>query len=821
MARLSIFNKFGERLETHSLTESFRAWMLANVPTYKAATRHPFSTTLNGEPWPSNDHDRGLTSFDDIALTIEPQDPWTITAIVFSTLAVGYSLYVASQIPSGYQDSTPDGNSIYSANVKVNRAKPNGIIREVAGDVPLYPDLICPVHRYYVGHQEFTLLNLCVGVGHFDLFVANLFIAETAFSSYAGDMQATISGPGADISGHPAHENWYLCKEVADLKLSTEVSETTVGGNWTIDTASNTITAYLDGNAAPFPHGVGERFTIDDGANSGTYRVDAITNDVATVVKQEILYESEPGSGVIGPFYLDLPTDLAVETGVSVSWASITSSTITEGPYAVIPEYETTTAIEVDVNFPFGLIRYKDGKYPRDRSVEIKIEWREIGTSTWNTVPNTTFTDQVRDERGYTITIDLGSAIRPEIRFTRVTPDNDDVEISDEVRIKRVKAKLPTKTAYDDVTTLQLTIRSTNAVAQSAENKINVRGAVRKLPTLANLKAHIQEGEPLIYEPTQSIMRFSAWSLWDSHQEDAVDWGMLGALDSELGERGDTLNCEFADKTTLWEAQKLMLIPGYCEPSAKEGRFRPVRFAATDDYLNLYTPDVMLGQDGFTRTDTHYKTSEPKGIIVEYLDPVSGSNETINCFLDGDSELYARRIQLKGVTDRTRAYRLGMRERLRLRYKPATYTWSTATDALNSDYGDPDALVNPLNANQSFFVLTQDDDVLTLDDVPEYMLGETYYAVLRKDTGQFSGVYTIAPGDAENQIRLITPDRLDFAIVTDAQQCSTICCIGTLDQLVERVIIREINPSGTQKVNVTAEEYIPEIYQYDNSELSE
>jgi hypothetical protein len=813
-----VVDKFGRHLEEHRVASNLIDWLQRNVPNYKDMCVPPYSATLNGVPWPYVKHDQLLDDDDIILLTIEPRDPASSFAILTLVLA-GYSYYISSNLPQGYQDSTEPGKSIYSANAKTNSVKQGGVIREVAGNVPIYPDLICPPRRVYESHEEYLYLNLCLGAGYIDLSPQYLFIDQTPIASYSGDYDLQISLPGADISGHDAYQNWYQTSEVSDLELLKSGAPNTSAGTWTVtiyeDTGEWYMIASLDGVEVAFPFAVDAIFEMWSGTNEGYYLVVGITgasDEIAQIVEQERVETSEADE-----YGTKVPSTIVAVTDDFTNWHVSVSSSPTvnwEGPFDILPVNETTDTIEFDVYFPNGLVHLSSGS-ALSHTVEIEVQWREAGTLTWTTVSSTSFTDNTLDARGYTITVDLGSALHPELRARRVTDDATSTDYIDKVQIRRVRSLLASPTTYDDVTTIQLKFRGTNALAQSAENKINVRGARRRLPTLSNLQGYIESADPLIFSPTNSIMRFAAWQIWQTGRENNLNWDVLSTLDTLLESRGDELNADFSDETTLWEALKIMLAPGYCEPTVKEGLLTPVRSAATTDYNFLYSPDVMLG-NGVERSDTHYNASESQGVIVEYIDATSGNNETINCFLPGDSEAKAKRIQAVGITSRTKAWRYGMRARRREAFKPATITFSTEMDALNSDYGNAEGLVSPLNANQSFFVTDVASEIITLDGAPIFGTG-TYYAVFRKPTGHFSGLYTIAATATDNEIELISPTSLDFTAILDDSMEPTICAIGLASELIERIWIRSIDPSGTDTVKVTAEEYIAEIFADDNN----
>lgn len=817
MALLSGFNKFGEFLGSDTIENSLIDWLKENVPNYHDCHKDPYSAQLNGEPWPYSDHNRKLSETDRVTLTIEPQDPATALYII-AAIMVAYSYYVASNLPQGYQESTPDGQSIYSATSRVNSVKPNGIIREVAGTVPIYPDLICPVTRRYIDHEEFLYLNLCVGMGEFDLALENIYIDQTPATNYSGDVDIQISGPGDDVSGHESFENWYQTSEVLDLELiqAPEIAS----GQWSITTTSDTVTTKLDGVVTAFPYGVDVIVSIFDldnnsinsgGGGNKFYRVSAISGSIgqtATLVLSDVV-----GGAVVD----DPPTSLASLTDEDVLIKGREGVENWEGPFELVPEGETTNTIEFDVNFPGGLVNLQDGEETL-RIVEIDVQYREVGTTTWQLLPSpnnvSVFTESTLNERGYTGRLNITSG-RHEIRFRRVTTDAKYTNIIDKVVIKRVRCLLESPTSYDDVTTIQIKIRGTNALAQSAENKINIKDAARKLPTLANLEDHIDNDTALVLFDTNSIMRFVGWHMFQSADTALIDFNSFYSLNTLLESRGDELNMEFADETTLWEALKIMLAPGYCEPTIKAGLLTPVRIAATTDYNYIYTPDNLLG-NGVSRIDTHPIETESQGVIVEYLNPTTKTMDSVECFLPGDTAFKSKRVQVQGITDRTRAWRYGMRERRRMALKPATYTFTTELDALNSDYGSADALVSPLDANQSFFVTGTTDAVIHLDGPADVDDSGDYKAVFKTTTGEMSGVYTVisAPG---GDIELDSPTSLDFTPKFDSSMESTVVSIGKIDELLQRIIVRAIEPSGTDTVKVTAEEYLAELYDDDDN----
>lgn len=1106
MAQLNVYDKFGDQLESHVIEVDLLSWIEANCPDYKETIRPPYYATLNGKLWRHDRHGETLNQNDVIDLTIEPKDPGTIALVVIAVLSAGYAYYVSSNLPD-YQNSSEPGKSIYAPSANANSIVPSGLIREVAGQMTIYPDLICPPHRRYENNDEYLYLMLSVGAGYFSISQDNIYIAETPIINYIGDISADIYEPGATVSSSEASENWYQSNEVSDLKLTT--ASTPQFGQWSVDYLDDTMTSSLDGNVTAFPYEVDEIFFISTGTNIGYYRVVSLggsSDETATVVEVfrasddtallEAISQREYDQGRIRRFVFGLdqsPTNSALTE--NVDWEGVNGGINWEGPFQITPEGETCRYAEVDILFVQGLTDVNDDGDNIDTTVEIEVQWRERGSATWTTVSGTSYTAKTYNQLGYTIEVDFGSSIIPEMRFRRVTRDSEDINISDMVVVRRVKSLLETPTSYSDITTIAMRLKGTNALARTAENKINVRGATRKLPTLSELEAGsfdlsssatlsangydidgaeffkttitIDENTPILlggkqvvfavggtkllsfsatkvkvytlavpYRPdqgmvyngfmeptvsgftirsvsvgpngtslylltehpmpggtyrvdkyvmtfpdegevsyvyssqyvdfspsqiddpysiyvesttrfylssrteqtiysyamtgddpstavedtpvldvsavlgdnsadsslnlqaftisdsgskiyagsrdgsvyqfsmstannigtavydnksatvfsqddiyeltvtqtglyssnyngylvhyllpeftetraTRSIARFVGWTLYDALGDDAatmVDWDALDTLNTLWESRGDYLDAEFVDETTLWEAIKVMLAPGYAEPTIKEGQFLPVRIAAGSDYSHLYTPDIMTG-DGLQISHAHYDAQEPDGIDVEYFSLETNQMEVVECRATGDLGIRPKRIQAIGITDRTKAWRYGMRERNRLRYKPGNLEFSTEMDALNSEYGDAIAVASDIFTSQCGEVVSYSAPEVTLDFEPEFGSGAHYMAFRNRD-GEMSGLYTVIATSNPDTVELTSPTTLDFDPVTDGSMDSTFCTFGNANEWGIRAICRRISPQGENNVNVTAEEYVAAVYQDDDN----
>lgn len=53
---------------------------------------------------------------------------------------------------------------------------------------------------------------------------------------------------------------------------------------------------------------------------------------------------------------------------------------------------------------------------------------------------------------------------------------------------------------------------------------------------------------------------------------------------------------------------------------------------------------------------------------MEYMDPDTWKTATIKCLLPGDAGIKPEKIRAVGVTNKTKAWRIGMRVRARMKY---------------------------------------------------------------------------------------------------------------------------------------------------------
>lgn len=527
MPTLNIYDKSGIFIESHQFDGSLLEWIKSNCSDYRKSSRPPYSALKNGDIFHYSNHDVELNSTDIIDLTIEAG--WQAVPYIIAIVAAAYSYYVASNLPQGYEDSTGTNNSIYSVGARANAIKPSGIIREMAGQIQVFPDLICKPHRKYVDNQEYLYLNMCVTRGYASILPENIYIAETPAINYSSDVSIQISEPSEDISANIASQNWIESKEVQGIRLVTTGGP--ILGSWTFDIVGDSMTSYLDGVVAPFPLQVEEDFSSFSlstpelvgffrvvsisGASSEIAVVDSIDrspDDIfsTNILQQQTLDSLFPTVRDVSYISAGSPAFPAV-LGADANLTSTNGASRYFGPYSAIPASESCQYAEVDIRFPRGLGELDDENNIQDYTVLMDIEWREVGGSLWNVV-SLNFTNATLDETAFTVDIDFGSMINPQFRFRRITKDSDSLKIYDITEVVRIKCLLDSPVSYADITTLQMTVRGGSELSSSSEDRVNIRGGQRKLPTLDEIEL-AANGTPYDISASNTVVTSDPWDI--------------------------------------------------------------------------------------------------------------------------------------------------------------------------------------------------------------------------------------------------------------------------------------------------------------------
>lgn len=477
------------------------------------------------------------------------------------------------------------------------------------------------------------------------------------------------------------------------------------------------------------------------------------------------------------------------------------------GPYAACPEGELATELELDFFYPAGLYKTNEDGNPEDLTVTVEAQYRDIPTGGAWTAVQYTHTSRLIAQIGYSPRITLPGAIRPEVQVRRVTIDSTSGTKSDQVQWYGLKSKLVTRaTSYPGLTSAAARVFGGGALAAQAEQMVSF-WVTRILPR--------QDGTE---GPTRSIRDAALYLARDRGYTDArldlPEWNRLGTL---WDARGDYFDGSFEKETTAEAALNVICRPGYAQVIAPRGILRPVRDAlrSPDEkaVARLYGPgnakDILRSGQPVSKNDTD-------GVDVKYMNPVTWTTETVKCRLPGiPNPIKVAELTVEGVNDRTRAWRLGMRELCGIRFRRWKNTFSCGMDAFASQYMDYVEVSDNIPEMSTSAHLRDWSGGVFESNEP---LGTATLVSLRRPDGTKFGPVPLT------RVRAYTftlSGPLDFVPVREYDaggRTPTLLVLGYEEEMFWPALVSSVQPSSQFRANVEALGYDERVYQFDDLE---
>jgi hypothetical protein len=477
------------------------------------------------------------------------------------------------------------------------------------------------------------------------------------------------------------------------------------------------------------------------------------------------------------------------------------------GPMAMCPEGELTQQIEYDVFCPSGLVFLGSKGEQLVINSNHQFEWRDMAVSGAWTVVQNSFAAASLDAIGKTFIVNLPYPMRPEVRIKKlfISQGGQRSEYRDDLVWYGARARLNGATIYPNSTVIVLTVRGGDRLAAAAENQVSLK-ATRKLPVRRG-------GIWQAAEATRDIVPFCLYLLKSVGYTDAdLDLAEWDRLDALWRARGDHYDHVHDSASTVQQVIEQALAAGFAELTVKNGLLRPVRDEPQTFYKALYTADATMGQLDI-RFDA-VKIDDYDGVDVEYMDGIKWQVATVKCRLPGDLGRKVLLIKLNGVTNKTKAYQIGMRRRREMRYRRKTFSWNTEMAALNSNYMDYAQVAGETPGYAQSTIMqscNQDRTVVTATEPFNWSeLLPPYFISVRREDGTNFGPVQVTRVD-DYTAALMTP--LDFAPILDLSITRPHILFG----VGYSVQITEINPNGTDEASVKAHIYAPEVYLDDDS----
>lgn len=468
------------------------------------------------------------------------------------------------------------------------------------------------------------------------------------------------------------------------------------------------------------------------------------------------------------------------------------------GPFRATPSAEIAQVMEFDIFAPSGLAYIDDAGNIGAITREFELQWRKENGA-WTSVPYSV-NNGSKDQLGWTFSLTLPASYTDiDVRIRRKGAESEALKILDRLEWYGLRVLLPAPTSYAGATTMAVTIQGSDKIAARTENQINAI-VTRKLNGVA----------------TRSIddwIRYVCASVGYSNTD--INETELNALGALWDSRGDYYDSVLIDQTTVKEELGQALRVGFAELTIDQGKIRPVRDQPRTVFEHLYTPQNMTSV--LKRSFTSYDPDDYDGVDVEYTSSTTWEQEIVQCRLPGDTGIRIEKLRLDGITDRTRAWRVGMRQRRMQKYRRKSYSFETELDALNSRYLSYCALADDIPGYGQSALLASITPVtggqlLTSTEPLVWVVGESHVVALRRQDGTLSGPYAATRVD---DYRLTIPS-IDFVPTTGGAVEITHILFGTVSRWSYPALITEIVPSG-DSVEVSAVNYDVRVYADDDN----
>ena len=319
-------------------------------------------------------------------------------------------------------------------------------------------------------------------------------------------------------------------------------------------------------------------------------------------------------------------------------------------------------------------------------------------------------------------------------------------------------------------------------------------------------------------QPTRNVADFVR-HIVDSigRGDDAINMQELARLSANVWQpRGEYFDYVF-DETNVKEAIDTALRAGMSEFSLENGKIRPVRDDVRTAWEQGYSPQNMVKP--LRRSADPHKHDDHDGVEVEYIDSNGWVESVVQCRLPGDAGLRVEKIKLDGVTDRTRAWRFGMRHRRAMKYRRKQYSFQTELAGLNSQYLSYVPLVGEdQDYGQSAIMVSISDNggqaLIYTSEPLQWIDGKDHVVAYRNAQGDVVGPFAASPGPTENSIIADIPK--PWPIVSLKMEPPHVY-FGTVNDWCFPALITEINPQSTDLVNISAVNYDIRVYADDNN----
>ncbi|EKT4568450.1 hypothetical protein QEM43_004167 [Pseudomonas putida] len=484
------------------------------------------------------------------------------------------------------------------------------------------------------------------------------------------------------------------------------------------------------------------------------------------------------------------------------------------GPFACCPGNEKVIELEWSVTYANGLCGIgREGQIYEIPTYYV-FEYRDMDVAgAWTVLEQVNYGGSL-DAQGFTVRVSLPYAMRAEARVRKLYKDRPG-RINDEARDDAAWTDLRGRmqnspTSYPGLTVMTCNIRGGDRLSAQSESQVSVE-ATRILP--------LMEGGT---GPTRDIVPWCIYQLKQrGYTDDDLDLPEWQAFHNTCVARGDTYDETLDSTITVKDMINNALACGFGELVTFRGLLRPVRDAARAAFDVTYGPKTQTySPQNMTKmlkiSGAMPSINDFDGVDVEYFSRSTWAWETVECRWPGDLGTKVEKIKVPGFSDKTRAWRFGMRRRGHQKFRTDIYTWETEMDGSNSGYLSFAAVADdaPKRCQSAIlldFMVAGSGTLLSSSEPLDFSAGGEHLIGVRKLDGTLSGPWTATKVD-DYTARV---DALDFTPEVDGPLEPPHILFGPATRWAYPTLITSSDPANGN-VSMKGMPYDSRVYTYDD-----
>lgn len=467
------------------------------------------------------------------------------------------------------------------------------------------------------------------------------------------------------------------------------------------------------------------------------------------------------------------------------------------GPFMACPENEVTTNIEYDIFLPSGIgFVNSKGKF-KPLGLSARIEWRDAALGGAWTAVDWSYSAKNPNQIGFTEEITLPYAMRPQVRMRRLTSVRSDNGSRDAINWYGLRSRLSAPTAYNDITVMTMVVRGGDRLSQQSENKVSVE-AIRVINGVETRKI-----KNAIYHVLNDL----------GVPSDAIDLIKIDETSAGFWEpRGETYDHQHSTQQVVRDTLQGMMAAGMSHLTIGDGKVSTKREGVQSMPVQVVGPLQMT--QPLESKFTALSPDDYDGVDVEFMNETTWSIDTVKCRLDVVNPVKIEKIQLDGVTNRDRAWRIGMRQLRKRRLQRWEYTSETEMDALNCEYLDRITLADDaVGYSQSAMIISVSGEIVEVSEKIDWSGITAPRVRVRRHDGTATDLYT--PVRIDDYI--MTIPGLDFVPDTSFEIEPATLQFGQAEKLEYPAMAIEISPNSEGVCRLTAVEYRDDLYADDDN----